>query len=152
MEVVKNILSDEQRGCDGLKVMVMAEGDLQEFLVNGLLDLNCKVYVAKSEEDAIQKLRFHSFHIVVFQENCYLQAMQTLQSFPMNIRRYIFSVFVGSLVETFSMMQAYVLSCNLVINIQDIQSFKDLLTSAIDENKTFYRAYNYTLENHYQKG
>ena len=151
MEVVKSILSDEQRGCDGLKVMIIAEGDLQEFLVNEFLDLNCKVYVAKSEADAIQKLRFHSFHIVILQENLYLQAMQILQSFSMNIRRNMFAVFVGSLVETYNMMQAYVLSCNLVINIQDLQSFKDLLTEAINENRTFYRAYNYTLENHYQK-
>ena len=44
MEVVKSILSDEQRGCDGLKVMIIAEGDLQEFLVNEFLDMNCKIY------------------------------------------------------------------------------------------------------------
>lgn len=151
MEVAKNILSDEQHSCEGLKVMIMAE-DMLEFIVNEFLDLHCKVYVAKSEEDAMQKLRFHSFHIVVFQENCYLQAMQALQSFPMNIRRYMFCVFIGNLVETFSMMQAYVLSCNLVVNVKDMQSFKEFLTNAMNENKTFYRAYNYTLENYYQKG
>ncbi|WP_372369248.1 hypothetical protein [Candidatus Uabimicrobium sp. HlEnr_7] len=151
MDIGQNILSEKQQGSKGLKVMAAVQKKTEQFLVNELLDLDCKIYIAKSETDAIQKIRFHSFNIVIFQENCHLEAMQILQSFPMNIRRFMFTVFIGDLVETFNMLQSYVLSCNLVINSGDLSNFKEILQNAVDENKTFYRAYNYTLENHYQK-
>lgn len=145
--MITSILHPELTGCEGLEAIVgMPSSPVCEAVVDALLDLDCKVYLASSPEDAVAKLQSHSFQIVVLQENYSLELMQLLASLPMVVRRNIFYVLLGTTTETGNYTQSFVLSANLVVNIADVASFPQLIQNALLENNRFYRPFHYALQ------
>jgi hypothetical protein len=145
--MITTILQPDLTGCAGLEVIVgMSPSAACETLVDGLLDGDCKVYLAQSPEDAQAKLQSHSFHVAVLEENYSLEIMQLLASLPMVARRNMFYVLLGSAMETGNQMQSFVVSANLVVNVADVASFPQILQSALLENSRFYRPFYYALQ------
>lgn len=146
---ITGILDITQTGCSEYKTMVCTSANLQNTLVEKLLELDCKVYIPVSKKDAIEKLRCHTFDLIICEENYSIELIQILQNLPMSIRRNIFFVFIGQEIETFNFMQSLVLSANLLINTEDISQFENILMEGLAENKRFFRPFTISLENLY---
>lgn len=149
MNLGKNILDPQFSDYSGLRILMSVTEKTKSILIDNLLDLDCKVYVPKSEKDAIQKLRFHSFNIIIFEENHHWEAVQMLQNFSMSVRRYMFFVFIGENVETMNLIQSFVLSCNLLINVQELDHFHEILLDAMQENNLFFRSLHNAIDKSY---
>ena len=146
--MVTGILDPHFENCSGLEtILCMNPSESSEKLVECLLDMECKVYVAKSPADALAKLQLRFFYIVVLEENYSLEIMQFLAFLPMSIRREMFYVLVGESFETDNMMHSFVLSANLTVNVGEIASFPELLTEGLADNNRFFRSLYYSLEN-----
>lgn len=142
-----SILDPACESCSDLAVIVaMNPSPVQETLINALLEMDCRVYPAKSPEDALSKLQFHAFHAVIVEENYSLEVIRLLAMLPMAVRRNLFYVFVGDSIETGNLMQSYVLSANLVVHNRDITDFPQIFQNALLDNNRFYRPFYYALE------
>lgn len=145
--MVNNILDPDCDSCSQLEAIVAMQPTPQrEMVIDGLLELDCKIYPAKSPEDAISKLQFHAFHIAILQEGYSLDVTAMLATMPMEPRRNIFFVIVGDALETGNHLQSYVLSANAVINTEDLVSLPSVLQNAFLDNNRFYRPLYYALE------
>ena len=142
--MITSILDPELTSCNGLAVMVcMNNSSNQENLADQLLNLECRVYLAKSPEDALSKLQFHAFHVVIVEEDYSIDIMQFLAYLPMVVRRGIFYTLVGNSFETGNYMQGFVLSANLVANFSEMETFGQLLENSILDYNRFYRSFYY---------
>lgn len=145
--MVTNILDPSLNSCTGLEVIVcMNPSEICNSICDQLLDLECKVYVAKSPADAMAKLQIHAFHIVVMEENYNMEIMQLLACLPMAVRRNMFYILLGTILETNNAIQSYIVSANLVINLQDVPSLGAILQNQLMEHNYFYRAFYYALQ------
>lgn len=142
--MITSILDPNVTSCAELEVIVGMEPSAErDTLADNLLDLECRVYLASSPEDALNKLQIHFFHIVLVAENYSLDVMQWLACMPMSARRNIFYVLVGKAFETGNYMQSFVLSANLVVNTADMGSLPQLLQNTLLEYNYFYRPFYY---------
>lgn len=140
--MITSILDSNLSSCAGVEILLgMFPSDLSNHVLNSLLDLGCKVYPAKTPQDAINKLQFHSFPITILEENYSMQIMQLMACLPMVIRRNIFYMVIGSNLETGNMMQSFILSANFIVNYADLQSFGQIFQAALLNYNHFYRPF-----------
>lgn len=145
--MIANILDTSLENCAGLEaILCMNPSETQEHVTDQLLDLECKVYIAKSTQDAMNKLQIHPFQIVIIESNYSMEIMQFLAYLPMVVRRNMFYVLLGETLETGNYMQSYVLSANLVFNNNDIATFGEILQNSLLEYNYFYRSYQHALQ------
>ena len=145
--MISGILDPNLENCAGLELIVcMQPSQLCDQMIDGLLDLECKVYPAKSPEDALSKIQFYAFPIIILEENYSLEMMKFMAFLPMVIRKNIFYTLVGQSLETGNKMQSFVLSANLVVNTQDIPNLPGILSGAILDNNRFFRPLVHALD------
>lgn len=145
--MANSILDPQLASPAGLEVILgMQPSPESDALVDALLDMECKVYPAKSPEDALAKLQFHAFQVVILEENYSLEIIGFLSSLPMAVRRNMFYILIGDSLETGNMQQSYVLSANLVVSRTDIATFPQLFTNFFLDNSRFYRPLFYGLQ------
>ncbi len=133
------ILDLQLNGCSDLEVLLCMQPASAQNIIDPLLDLSCKVYMAESVDDAVSKLQFHSFDVVVVQEGYSTEIIKVMANTPMSVRRNIFFVLVGENVETKNLMQSFALSTNLVVNREDLHIFHKILLESTRENNFFFR-------------
>ncbi|HON43920.1 MAG TPA: hypothetical protein PLR86_01070 [Planctomycetota bacterium] len=135
-----NILDPNFTNCNDLEILLcMPPSEETSKVLNSLLNLGCKVYPTKSQEDALAKLKFHAFPVVILEETYSLKIMQHLACLPSVLRRNIFYLVIGSSLETGNTLQAFVISANFVVHNGDIASFGQIFQSAILTNNRIYR-------------
>ncbi len=145
--MINNILDPSLENCTSLEAIIcMNPSEFRDVLSEQLLDMECKVYLAKSPTDAFTKLQIHLFHIVIMEVNYSMEAIQLLSWLPSAVRRNIFYVLVGDIFETDNHIQSYVLSANLVIHPSDISYSGQILQNAVIEYNYFYRSFYYALQ------
>ena len=145
--MLTNVLDPNLSSCADLEILLgMAQSEYSTQAVNALLELGCKVYPAKNPEDALAKLQFHSFPVVILEEGYSMPIMQLMACLPMAIRRNIFYVMIGQNLETGNAMQGFVLSANYVISFNDLNKFGQIFQSSLFNNNRFYRPMQYATE------
>lgn len=116
-----------------------------------LAELNYKIEYAKSPEQAVHKMKFTQFHLVVLSDNyCGVSlddsvVYQSLKEMPMSIRRKIFLALVGKQFKSANNMQAFQYSANVVINEKDMDKASLILKKSCSENEAFYKVFKETL-------
>ena len=112
-----------------------------------LEDLNYYSSVASSVKEALSKLRYNQYDLVMLDEEfCGENAenntiLRYLQPMPMSTRRNIFLMLISSQVKTLDNLMAFAKSVNAVINVSDIQKVKLVLERAIADHRRFYKVY-----------
>lgn len=105
----------------------------------------------ESNNDAIGKLRFHHFDLIVLADGFDGQTaaespiLGYLNRQSMSVRRRIFLVLIGGAFKTTDNMMAYALSANLVVNEKDLNKLPGILKAATAENEKFYKVFMDTL-------
>ena len=110
-----------------------------------------KYIVAENTGQAISKMRFHTFGLVVLSDQFdgieleQSPILQYLNHLSMSIRRKMFVVLVGDSFNTMDHMMAFAMSVNLVVNRKDLDKFTGILKNAIADNEKFYKVFMDTL-------
>jgi len=112
-----------------------------------LEDLNYYSSMASSVKEALSKLRYNQYDLVMLDEEfCGENAenntiLRYLQPMPMSARRNIYLMLISSQVKTLDNLMAFAKSVNAVINASDIQKVKLVLERAIADHRRFYKVY-----------
>jgi len=112
-----------------------------------LEELNYYSSVASSVKEALSKLRYNQYDLVMLDEEfCGETAenntiLRYLQPMPMSTRRNIFLMLISSQVSTLDNLMAFSKSVNAMINASDIQKVKLVLERAIADHRRFYKVY-----------
>jgi CheY-like chemotaxis protein len=112
-----------------------------------LEDLNYYTSVASSVKEALSKLRYNQYDLVMLDEEfCGESAdnntvLRYMQPMPMSARRNIFLMLISNQGRTLDNLMAFAQSVNAVINVSDVQKVKLVLERAMADHRRFYKVY-----------
>jgi CheY-like chemotaxis protein len=118
---------------------------------DGLKKLGYMITEAASARDALKKMRFHTYDVVVLDERFDAEnpdqndVLQYLEGLPMGTRRNMFVALVTERFRSMDNMAAFNKSVNLVINTKNIDDVETILKRGVSENAAFYRIFKETL-------
>jgi len=134
---------------EGTKLaLVMADSQEHSELIRGAVEkIGYKFIVTPNTRDAIGKLRFHHFDLIILAEGFdgqpldHSAILNYLNRLPMTVRRRIFLALVSDGFKTMDNMMAFAMSANVVINTKDTEKLHLVLRKAIAENDRFYKVF-----------
>jgi predicted Zn finger-like uncharacterized protein len=112
-----------------------------------LVELNCHGSLASSVKEALSKLRYNHYDIVMLDEEfCGETAenntiLRYLQPMPMSTRRNIFVTLICKKHRTLDNLVAFAKSVNAVINVNDVPKVKMIIERALAEHRRFYKVF-----------
>ena len=138
---------------EGIKLaLIMPNSSMNEDRLRaGLEIIGYKCIPTPNTRDAIGKLRFHHFDLIVLGDGFDNQPLDHsvivnyLNRLPMSVRRRIFLVLISENFKTMDNMMAFAISANVVINSKDIEKLHLILKKAVSENERFYKVFMDTL-------
>jgi hypothetical protein len=135
----------------GQKTALVCDEKNKDVVKSALSELDYRVSIASSFEDAINKMRFTLYDVIILNEefdkgtpenNAVLKYIQPM---AMPTRRKIFFAMLGKNFRTFDNMTAFVKSANLVINIKDMQNLRNIIKKSVADNEAFYKVFKESL-------
>jgi len=138
---------------EGTKLALIMESDPErsEKIKIVAEELGYKHISAPNTRDAVGKMRFHHFDLIILSDGFDGQKLEHspilnhLNHVSMSVRRQTFVGLLGDKFKTMDNMMAFAMSANLVINWQDMEKLSGILKKAISENERFYKVFNDTL-------
>ena len=130
---------------EGDKTALICDEKNTVLLKTALDKLDYKIGIAKGVNDAITKLRFTKYDVIILNENFAGGSpgnnpiLDYIQPMPMLRRREIFVALLGQDLRTMDNMTAFLKSVNLVINTKEIENIRDILKKSIEANDIFYK-------------
>ena len=139
---------------EGEKTALVCEDDLyiKTRVINSLKDMGYHISKPVSALDALKKMRFHVYDMVVLNENFgpgepdSNDVLKYLEHLPMSIRRNIFVALVSSRFRTMDNMVAFNKSVNTVINVENIDDAGMIIERGIADNESFYHVFKESLK------
>jgi len=134
---------------EGVKTALLCQRDkgIAERVKETLKLMEYHVTEAYSAQDALKKMRFHVYDLVVLDEGFdgdnygSNRVQEYLNGLLMSTRRNIFVVLMGEGFRTMDNLVAFGKSVNLVINTKDIENMGKILKRALNEHEEFYRVF-----------
>jgi hypothetical protein len=114
-------------------------------------ELGYKGVVSPNTRDAIGKMRFHHFDLVLLSEGFDGQPLDNspilnhMNRLPISVRRRVFLGILGENFKSMDNMMAFAMSANAVINAKDLDKLTSMLRRAISDNEKFYKVFMDTL-------
>jgi len=121
-------------------------------IVNNLNILEYHVTVTDSGRDALKKMRYHQYDLIVVNESFSCEGpdsnmvLMYLERLNMIVRRNIFVVMLSSRFRTMDQMMAFRYSVNIVVNTKNVDDIEKVIQRGLTDNEFFYRIYNETLK------
>lgn len=115
-----------------------------------LTELKYHATVAENARDALKKMRYHTFDLVILDEifECehYLSngILIYLQNIPMHMRRNTFIILLTDQFRTMDNMEAFHRSVNLIVNKADSSNLKKIMLRGIADHDAFYKVFKNT--------
>jgi len=133
----------------GMKAALLCEHDekVKKKIRQVLEHMDYHVVEPATARLALKYMRFHVYDLLVLNETFEAASaesnyvLQYLSQVPMDVRRNIFVVLVGSGLKTMDNMTAFNKSVNLVLNVQEIGDMESLLQGALAEHEEFYQVF-----------
>jgi len=119
----------------------------REKISNAVKSLGYRVTEPASARDALKRMRFHVYDLVVLNENFDTEdadsnnVLNYLNSLPMSTRRQIFVALVSDRFRTMDNMAAFNRSVNLVINPKNIDDIGPIIERGTTDNRAFYHVF-----------
>jgi DNA-binding response OmpR family regulator len=113
--------------------------------------LGYKAISAPNIRDAIGRMRFHHFDLVILSDGFDGQSFERnpvlshLNNISMAVRRRMFVVLMGEGFKTMDDMMAFALSANLVVNTKELDKLLAILKRALSDYEKFYKVFMDTL-------
>ena len=131
--------------------LVMVSDDMGGKIKSAIEELNYKYVMSPSTRDALGKLRFHNFDMIILADGFEGQEVESspvrnyLNHLSMLSRRRIFLILMSDRFKTMDDMMAYSLSANLLINNKDSDKLSEIIKRGISEYQKFYKVFSDTL-------
>ena len=114
--------------------------------------LEFHVTEAKNSRDALKKMRYHTYDLIVVNE--YFDTKDPdangvliyLERQPMLVRRNIFVALISSRYRTMDHMTAFQKSVNMIVNLSNMDDFDKILQRGLADYGIFYRVFKESLE------
>lgn len=138
---------------EGLTALVCEQNPLvRKTITDALKLLEYQITVAESARDALKRMRYHVYDLIVVNENFDTKNPEAngvviyLERLSMMTRRNMFIALVSDRYRTMDNMMALNKSVNLIINVKNIEDIGKILSRGITDNEYFYRVYKETLK------
>lgn len=136
------------------KTALVCESDpeIRKKIIDDLGFLEYHITAAETSRDALKKMRYHIYDLVVVNEIFDTNSPDSngvliyLERLNIDIRRNIFVALMSQKYRTMDNMMAFRYSVNIVINVKKIDKFASILNSGIADNELFYRVYKESLK------
>jgi len=134
---------------EGTKLaLIMADNpERGDKMRSAVAELGYKQVSTENTRDAIGKLRFHHFDMIILCEGFEGQPLEQSQivnfmnRLSMPVRRRVFFTLVADKFKTMDNVMAFAMSANVVINAKDADKLQLILKKAISENDKFYKVF-----------
>lgn len=138
---------------EGIKLaLIMPNSSMNEdHLRAGLELIGYKCVSTPNTRDAIGKLRFHNFDLIILADGFDSQPLDHsvivnyLNRLSMSVRRKLFLALISDNFKTMDNMMAFAMSANVVINTKDLQKLHLILKKSVSENERFYKVFMDTM-------
>lgn len=121
-------------------------------IVNNLNLLEYHVTVSDSGRDALKKMRYHQYDLVVINESFFCDGPEAnmvllyLERLNMSVRRNIYVVMISSKYRTMDQMMAFRHSVNIIVNTKNIDDIGKIIQRGLTDNEFFYRVFKESLK------
>ena len=121
-------------------------------IVDTLNLLEYHVTVSESGRDALKKMRYHQYDLVVINEAFHCTGPDTnmvllyLERLNMSARRDIYVTMISSQYRTMDQMMTFRHSVNLIVNSKNIDDIGKIIQRGLTDHEFFYRAFKDTLK------
>jgi CheY-like chemotaxis protein len=125
----------------------VAEPTERQQILTSLKDAGYAAYAAANSGEALERLRFTAYAVVVVREGFDGPAgglpslWETLAETPMGTRRNTYAVFVGPGVASHDSAAAFAKSADVTIHPNDLPHFSDALRRSVAETEQIYRVF-----------
>jgi predicted Zn finger-like uncharacterized protein len=133
---------------EGLTAMLCEQNPIIIKTVTEALQLmDYQITVAESARDALKRMRYHVYDLIVVNENFDTKNPEAngvliyLERLAISVRRNIFVAMISTRYRTMDNMMAFHASVNLIVNIKNIEDIGKILSRGITDNELFYRVY-----------
>ncbi|MBE9547461.1 MAG: hypothetical protein IMF10_08220 [Proteobacteria bacterium] len=139
---------------EGGKTALICETDpsIKDKVVSVLADMDYHITEPESARDALKKMRFHVYDMVVLNEDFDTDdsdannVLKYLEYLPMGTRRNIFVALVSNRFRTMDNMAAFNKSVNTIINVKNIDDVGTIIKRGITDNESFYHVFKESLK------
>lgn len=139
---------------EGKTALICESDQKNRNIIKPVLDfMEYHITVVDSVRDAIKNIRYHTFDLIIFNENFGTKDPDTngiliyLSRIPMAIRRNIFALMITDRFKTLDNMMTLNKSVDMIINNENMDEFEKILEHGLSSNNIFYRLYMEELKN-----
>lgn len=131
--------------------LVLTDDNIADKVKTAVEGLGYKYIHTPNTRDALAKLRFHRFDLILVAEGFDGQELENspvrnyLNTLSISSRRRIFLALISDRFKSMDDMVAYTMSANSVINTKDIDKLPSILKQGISEHEKFYKVFMDTL-------
>ena len=121
-------------------------------IVNNLNLLEYHVTVSDSGRDALKKMRYHQYDLVVVNESFSSEGPDAnmvllyLERLNMAVRRKIFVVMISNHYRTMDQMMAFRYSVNIIVNTKNVDDIGKVIQRGLTDYEFFYAVFQETLK------
>lgn len=138
---------------EGTKLALILDGDAKHVkeITSALEELSYKTVVPASIKEAMGKVLFHHFDLIMLSDGfdglalTETPVINYLNRLSMSVRRRIFLVLLSRKFKTMDLMKAFGMSANMLVNPDDISNLTLILKKGISDNEKFYKVFLDTL-------
>lgn len=138
---------------EGTKLALILDGDAKHVkeITSALEELSYKTVVPVSIKEAMGKVLFHHFDLIMLSDGfdglalTETPVINYLNRLSMNVRRRIFLVLLSRKFKTMDLMKAFGMSANMLVNPDDISNLSLILKKGVSDNEKFYKVFLDTL-------
>jgi CheY-like chemotaxis protein len=124
----------------------------QKKIIQTLDLMEYHITVAESGRDALKKMRYHAYDLIVINENFNSDSIDSnmvmlyLERLPMAVRRNTFLILISNKFRTLDRMLAFRYSVHIIINTKNIDDFGKIVSRGLTDNELFYQVFMESLK------
>ena len=126
--------------------------DIRKKVIDTLDIMEYHITVAESGRDALKKMRYHLYDLIVINETFNSDKPDSnmvllyLERLPMSVRRNTFVIMISSRFHTMDRMLAFRYSVHIILNSKNIDDFAKIVSRGLTDNELFYQVFNESLK------
>ena len=130
---------------EGLTALLCEQNPkVRKTIEEALRIMDYQITVADSARDALKRMRYHVYDLIVVNENFDTNNPEAngvllyLERLGMSVRRNIFVAMISTRYRTMDNMMAFRDSVNLIVNVKNIDDIGKILSRSITDTELFY--------------
>jgi len=138
---------------EGLTALVCEQDpNIKKKVIEALDIMEYHITVAESGRDALKKMRYHVYDIIIINETFNSDSLDKnmvmlfLERLPMSMRRNTFVIMISTRFRTLDRMLAFRYSVHIIINSKNIDNFAKIVSRGLTDNELFCQVFNESLK------